>query len=80
VAAVAAWREAAGIVSGALFRSVDRHGRVGAALSARAVALVVKRYAKAAGLEAAAFAGHSARSGFVTSALGTGQARAGRTD
>ena len=68
-----AWLAASGIVSGPLFRSVDRHGRVGAkALSAQSVALIVKRAAKAANLDPKLFAGHSVRSGFVTSALASG--------
>jgi len=60
-----------------VFRSVDRHGRVGAALSDRAVAELVKHYAERAGLDPASFAGHSLRAGFVTSAAERG-ARAER--
>jgi site-specific recombinase XerD len=41
-------------------------------LSDRAVALIVKRWAKAARLDPALFAGHSLRAGFVTSALDAG--------
>jgi site-specific recombinase XerD len=60
-----------------VFRSVDRHGRVGSGMSDRAVADVVKLYAERAGLDPAAFAGHSLRAGFVTSAAERG-ARAER--
>ena len=38
-------------------------------LTDRSVALIVKKWAAAAKLDAARFAGHSLRSGFVTSAL-----------
>jgi site-specific recombinase XerD len=41
-------------------------------VSAQTVALIVKRRAKAAGLDPAMFSGHSLRAGFVTSALETG--------
>lgn len=70
IEALDAWLEAAGITSGPVFREVDRHGRVGAgALSDRSVARIVKRAIKAAGLDEAAFSGHSMRAGFVTEAL-----------
>ena len=72
VEALDAWAAASGIVSGALFRAVDRHGRIGGALSDRAAAEIVKRAALRAKLDPAQFSGHSLRSGFVTSALGAG--------
>ncbi|MFT4117479.1 site-specific integrase [Bradyrhizobium sp.] len=71
VEALDAWLAAAGIAAGAVFREVDRHGRVGArALSGRSIARIVKRAIKAAGLDEAAFSGHSMRAGFITEALG----------
>jgi integrase len=51
-----------------LFRSITRHGKVQARSSGYGVALIVKRYATAAGLNPAAFSGHSLRAGLVTSA------------
>lgn len=67
------WMEAAGIASGPLFRPVNRHGRVGSArLSDKAVALVVKRWAEAAGLDKEHYAGHSLRAGLATSAARNG--------
>jgi site-specific recombinase XerD len=73
VAAVQSWRELAGIAEGAVFRGVDRHGNVGdTRLSDRAVALVVKRAAAAAGLDPAQYAGHSLRAGLATSAAQAG--------
>ncbi|TDG16367.1 site-specific integrase [Paracraurococcus ruber] len=70
--ALAAWRDAAAIADGPLFRSVDRHGRIGDSLSDKAVALVVKRRAKLAGLDRADFFGHSLRAGLATSGAAHG--------
>ncbi len=73
VKAVKAWCDAAGITEGALFRSVNRHGQVQPGrLSDKAVALVVKRSAAAAGLDAAKYSGHSLRAGLATSAAAAG--------
>jgi site-specific recombinase XerD len=70
VRAVRAWYAISGIRGGALFRPIDRHGRVGATrLTARAVALVIKRAAQGAGLDPTGYAGHSLRTGFVTAAV-----------
>jgi integrase len=69
VRAVKAWIDQAGIEDGPLFRSIDKVGRISAGrLSDKAVALVVKKYAEAAGLDPSQFAGHSLRSGFATTA------------
>lgn len=73
VRALEAWLGAAAITSGRIFRSVTRHGQVNGSLSARAVADMVKAYARAAGLEAEGFSGHSLRAGFVTSAAERGR-------
>ena len=59
VRAVQDWIAAAGISDGNLFRGIDRHGRLGGALTAQSVALIVKLHAAAAGLEPGTFAGHS---------------------
>jgi integrase len=73
VRAVRTWIEMAGILDGPLFRPVTRTGRVSSRrLSGRAVADLVKRYARRAGLNAADFSGHSLRSGFLTSAAARG--------
>ena len=73
VRALRCWLDRSGIEAGPIFRPVDRHGNLGAArLSDRAVALVVKRTADAAGLDAARFAGHSLRAGLITSAAEAG--------
>jgi site-specific recombinase XerD len=69
VQAMRAWTADANLESGPVFRGVSRHGHVSArALTPTAVALLVKERAAAAGLEPAAYAGHSLRAGFATSA------------
>ena len=71
--AVRAWLDTAGIVSGLVFRRVRKNGLIGEeALTAEAVALVVKRYADGAGLRPEDFAGHSLRAGFLTSGAENG--------
>ncbi|MEU8901637.1 site-specific integrase [Nocardia sp. NPDC048505] len=52
-----------------LFPTITRHGGIGAeAMSGRAVAELVKRYAARAGLDPDLFSGHSLRAGFATQA------------
>ena len=72
VKALEGWLQVSGIQVGPVFRSIDRHGRVGPRLSAQSVALIVKRQAEAAGLDPQDFAGHSLRAGFLTSAAEAG--------
>jgi integrase len=68
-----AWIKSAGIGEGPLFRSVNRHGQLQTTrLCDKAVALVVKRCAAAAGLDAVKYAGHSLRAGLATSAAMAG--------
>jgi len=75
VRALRTWLNAAEIADGPVFRGVDRHGPVAAArLGDRAVALVIKRAAEAAGLDPAGFAGHSLRAGLATQAAMNGEA------
>ena len=73
VRALRAWLEAAELVSGALFRPIDRHGNIKPArLTGSAVARIVKRAAGRAGLDIADFAGHSLRAGLATAAAAAG--------
>lgn len=73
VRALRTWLDAAGIESGPVFRSIDRHGNLAAkALSGRSVNLIICRRAEAAGLEATGFSGHSLRAGLATSAAMNG--------
>jgi site-specific recombinase XerD len=73
VAALKAWRDAAGIVTGPVFRPVAKGNRVQPVrLTDRSVAEIVKSHAKRVGLDPTLFAGHSLRSGFLTSAAARG--------
>ncbi|HEY7243375.1 MAG TPA: site-specific integrase [Xanthobacteraceae bacterium] len=73
VKAIKAWRKAAGIAEGPLFRAVAKGGRVnGKRLSDRCVAEIVKAGVGRLGLNAADYSGHSLRSGFLTSAARRG--------
>lgn len=63
------WLDATGITEGPVFRQMSRGGHVRAdALTSQSVALIVKRYAAAAGLDEEKLSGHSLRAGFITSA------------
>jgi integrase len=65
--ALLAWIERAGITRGAVFRAVDRWGRMEAtALSPQAVNLIVKKRAEAAGLDPREVSAHGLRSGYLT--------------
>jgi integrase len=73
VAALDQWLLRSGIVDGAVFRPIDRHGRISAErLSGEAVSLVVKECAVKAGLDPARHSGHSLRAGLATSAAQAG--------
>jgi integrase len=74
VRSVRAWLDGAGIADGPVFRDVSRRGHVGTVrLSDKAVARLVKRAAKAAGLDPAPLSGHSLRAGLATSAAKAGK-------
>ena len=69
IAAVQHWMREANITEGRVFRRMYRGDTVSSeSLSDRSVALIVKRYATKLGLDKSQFAGHSLRSGFLTSA------------
>jgi len=73
VRALRAWRGAAGVDSGPLFRPVNRHDTVqDRRLTPEGVAMVVKRAAERAGLDPTRYAGHSLRSGLATAAAAGG--------
>jgi len=73
VKAVRNWVEMARITHGPIFRPISKKGRVlNRRLSDRAVADLVKAYARRAGLKAGDFSAHSLRSGFLTSAARRG--------
>jgi site-specific recombinase XerD len=66
------WKEAACLTDGYAFLSITRHSRMGASLSDRAVADIIKRRASAVGLEYKEFSGHSLRAGLATAAAQAG--------
>lgn len=73
VRAVKDWLELSGLVDGPVFRPINRHEQLGPkALTAHAVAIIVKRTAAKAGLSVPELSGHSLRSGFVTQAYDGG--------
>ena len=73
VRAVQDWIRHNAITEGPLFRSVDRHGNVSKRpLASGSVARIVKRAARGAGLDPAAYSGHSLRAGFATQAARAG--------
>lgn len=73
VKALANWLDHASIRFGPLFRTVKKGGAIGtAALTAQSVAVIVKEYARKAGLNAADYSGHSLRAGLITSAAKAG--------
>lgn len=73
VLALRAWLDRAGIDRGPIFRAVHRGGSVQPdRLCDKAVTLVVKRAARAAGLDHRRFAGHSLRAGLATAAAAAG--------
>ena len=74
VRAIASWLELAKLDCGPVFRPIRKGGSMSTRpLTGHAVASLVKRYAKAAGLKPEVFSGHSLRAGFVTSAARAGE-------
>jgi len=73
---VRAWRDwmaAAKVESGPLFRRIDRHSHINSrALHKDSIGGIVKRAARAAGLDPKIYAGHSLRAGFCTQAYVNG--------
>ena len=61
------WINISGISSGKIFRQIDRSNKILDKLSDKAVALILKWRAEKAGINSDKLAGHSMRSGIVTS-------------
>jgi site-specific recombinase XerD len=73
VMALQEWLDVAKLTKGPIFRAVNRRGLISdAAITPQTVAMVVKKRAQAVGLDPAKYAGHSLRSGLVTSAAQLG--------
>ena len=74
VRALQSWVQAAQITSGAIFRKVDRHGRVSAQrLHLGSVGQILKTICDQAGIDTKRISSHSPRSGFATSASEQGK-------
>ena len=73
VPALRAWLDTAEITSGPVLRRVTRTGAVSSSLTPQTVALIIiKKRARALGLDPREFAGHSLRSGYATQAARDG--------
>ena len=72
VRALRAWLDTAQITDGEIFRRVTRTGTVSSPLTPQSVALIIKKRARAAGLDPREFARHSLRSGYATQAARDG--------
>ncbi|MYB20359.1 MAG: site-specific integrase [Holophagales bacterium] len=73
VSRLRAWLQLSGVASGPLFRTMRRGGHVQERpLHPTDIARMVKRWARAIGLDPADYSGHSLRAGFVTSAAAHG--------
>ena len=68
VRALRTWLDVAGIAEGAIWRSINKQGTIGARLSDKSIAQTVKDAGERAGLNPATLGGHSLRAGLVTSA------------
>ena len=73
VLALKTWLALAPITSGAVFRAIDRFGRIGrTALDGQSVNAILKKRCHAAGLDADKFSAHGLRSGYLTEAARQG--------
>src|SRR5690606_7642183 len=73
IAALKRWLEVAGIETGAIFPSMDKHGNIlPERVTGEVVTDVLKARVSAAGYDPSAFSAHSLRSGFLTSAAMAG--------
>lgn len=68
VRALQQWLRKAKIKDGAVFRRIDKTGRVRTRLTDKSIAMIVKKSAELAGFDETEFSGHSLRRGFITSA------------
>lgn len=67
------WLRAGRIISGSIFRKVDRRGNVSPrALKSSLINTIVKQRAEMAGLEPADYSAHGLRSGYLTEAANRG--------
>lgn len=74
VRALQDWIRMSGLIAGPLFVRLDPGGQAGERLDGRAVAHIVQRAARRAGLDPVMFSGHSLRRGFCTETARMGAA------
>jgi integrase len=67
------WLETSNIHTGPLFRRIDRYNKIHGRLTAQSVRLIIRKAAEKAGLDPNQFAGHSLRSGFITTSYLAGK-------
>jgi integrase len=73
IRALECWLDVYGICEGAVFRPINRAGRISnETLSADAVSVILKRRLKETGCDPSDYSGHSLRAGFVTEAVNAG--------
>ncbi len=72
VRALRAWLDHAQLTTGPILRRVTRTGAISTPLTGQSVALIIKKRARAAGLDPRDFAAHSLRSGYATQAARDG--------
>lgn len=73
VRALQDWLKVAKITEGSVFRSVNKGKKINnKGMADKSVALIVKKLAKAAGLDERKYSGHSLRSGLITTAANRG--------
>ncbi|MFT8246596.1 tyrosine-type recombinase/integrase [Roseomonas sp. BN140053] len=77
VTALRQWTQAAGITEGAIFRAVNKAGRVGEPLTGGDVPRILKRLAEGAGLDPSDVSGHSCRVGTAQDMVAAGEDTAG---
>lgn len=68
------WLKESGITTGALFRPISKHGKMGNKhITGHGIALIAKRTAEKAGFDPDEFSGHSFRRGFIVEARNAGK-------
>lgn len=72
VHALRSWLSCSNVEVGAVFRSIDRYGRLKTRLSGQTVCQIIKRWARVANVDACSLSAHSLRVGFVTAAVDIG--------
>lgn len=68
ITALRTWLDAAGVIEGRVFRSMNRHGNLRDRMTGEAGTMMVQRRAALAGLDATKLSAHSLRAGLATGA------------